>query len=134
MLWWYIRKEEVLETLKKENIFVESAFLDKINNDDYLNLLYQVFEYFTCSWCFQKFSIGDRWFYKENWNQFCEEVEVLYPLLDLDLLTINWKKSRIEKIALVNSMSLSGHSCSITLWYLLVKAKRVLIRAHLLFF
>ena len=83
------RKDEVLETLKKENIFVESAFLDKINDDDYLIYYIKSPDISHALNVFKNSQLAIDNFYKENWNQFCEEIEVLDPLLDLDLLTIN---------------------------------------------
>jgi hypothetical protein len=81
------RKDEVLESLKNEGIIVESAFLDKINNSDYLIYYIKAESIKNALKIFQESSLPIDQFYKDQWKQFCEEILVLDPLLDVDLLS-----------------------------------------------
>ncbi len=80
------RLNETMETLENEKVLVESAFLDKHDNDVYLiyylkaediDKAYEVFDSSTSS--------IDTYF-KECWKKYCKGRVVLEELLDLERL------------------------------------------------
>ncbi len=81
------RKDEVLETLRKENIIVESAFLDRIGNIDYLIYYIKSPDIKRALEVFKNSCLSIDEFYKKKWRELCEESVVLDVLLDVDLLT-----------------------------------------------
>jgi Family of unknown function (DUF6176) len=81
------RKDEVLECLRNENIVVESAFLDKINETYFLVYYIKSENINHALEVFKLSLLPIDHFYKENWNKFCGEIVVLDQLLDVDLLT-----------------------------------------------
>ncbi len=80
------RKDEVLESLKNEGIIVESAFLDKVNDSYFLIYYIKSKDIKKALEIFASSSLPIDNFYKKNWNLFCEEITVLDPILDVDLL------------------------------------------------
>lgn len=82
------RSDEVLESLKNEDVFVESAFLDKQGDEYFLiyyvkardiNFVYEVFN---------KSTLPIDKYYKECWKTYCEGRVVLEELLDVDRILI----------------------------------------------
>lgn len=79
------RKHEVIETLKNENIIVESVFLDKIGEIYYLIYYIRSPDIKLALEIFKNSCLPIDELYKKNWNSFCEEAVVLDVLLDVDL-------------------------------------------------
>lgn len=87
---WFLtlvsRKNEVLETLRRESIIVESAFLDKIGDTDYLIYYIKSPDIKKSLEIFKNSCLPIDEFYKQKWRDLCEESIVLDVLLDVDLL------------------------------------------------
>lgn len=86
---WFVelnrRKDEVLESMRQENITIESAFLDHQENQYYLIYYIKSPDIKKALEVFEHSLLPIDQFYKKNWNQFCETVSVLDPILDLEL-------------------------------------------------
>lgn len=81
------RKDEVLYTLEREKIIVESAFLDSIEDNYYVIYYIRSENIKNALEIFKESKLPIDEFYKENWKIHFDEVIVLPVLLDLDTLT-----------------------------------------------
>lgn len=82
------RKNEVLETMKRENIIVESAFLTNVGDIDYLIYYVKSPDIKKALEIFENSCLPIHEFYKKKWTELCEESIILDVLLDADLLSI----------------------------------------------
>lgn len=78
------RSVEVLESLEKEDIFVESAFLDEQSDGLYLIYYIKAKDIPKAYEVFNNSSLSIDKYYKECWKKYCEGRVVLEELLDLD--------------------------------------------------
>lgn len=76
------RPEEVLESLKNEEVFVESVFLDRQGEDDYLVYYMRAACLSNAREVAMKSKLAIDKYHKECLRQFCEERQELELLLD----------------------------------------------------
>lgn len=77
---------EVLESMQRENIVVESAFLDRQIDGDYLIYYIKSPNIKKALETFDQSSLPIDDFYKKKWSELCGNVDVLDTLLDLDFI------------------------------------------------
>lgn len=78
------RLSETMETLENEGIIVESVFLDKVGEDDFLIYYMRAEDIDKALRIYRESTSPIDMYHKENWKKFSEEVVVLEELLDLD--------------------------------------------------
>ncbi len=80
------RIDEVKETLRNENVLIESVFLDK-HGEDYFLICYLKAKNISYVYeVFDKSKLPIDKYYKECWKKYCQEREILEELIDVDLL------------------------------------------------
>lgn len=77
------RKYEVLETFREEGVWVESVFLEKAGEDDYLIYYLRADDVQQAMAIFQKSSHPIDLFHKDCWKKYIEMATVLEPVFDL---------------------------------------------------
>ncbi len=82
------RKKETLESLKNEEVFVETAFLDKQGDDLFLIYYMKAKDIAYAYEVFNKSTLAIDHYYKECWYKFCEGRIVLEELLDIDRIDL----------------------------------------------
>lgn len=86
-LWFQTLKKRINETLislENEEVFVESAFLDKQGDDLYLIYYMKAKDISRAYEVFNKSNLDIDHYYKECWKKYCEGREILEELLDID--------------------------------------------------
>lgn len=77
------REKEALVTLEKEDVFIESAFIDKQGGDFYLIYYMKALDINHAYAVFSKSTLAIDTYYKDCWKKYCEGREVLEEVLDL---------------------------------------------------
>jgi hypothetical protein len=80
------RREETLESLRNEGVIVESAFLDRHPNGDFLIYYMRAKDIETAINVFQNSSLAIDAYHKSCWGKYCGESTPLEQLLDLDTI------------------------------------------------
>ena len=78
------RKNETLESLKNEGVFVESVFLDKQGEDLYLIYYMKAENIARVYEVYGKSELAIDHYHKECWKIYCERGVILETLLDID--------------------------------------------------
>lgn len=82
------REVEALETLNRENVYIESAFLDKQGENYYLIYYMKAIDIDYVYEVFSKSTLPIDVYYKSCWQKYCEGRVVLEELLDLNRLDL----------------------------------------------
>jgi hypothetical protein len=78
------RRDETMATLEKEGVIIESAFLDKHDNDVYLIYYLKAESIEKAYEIFDKSTSSIDVYFKECWGKYCKGRVVLEELLDLE--------------------------------------------------
>lgn len=76
------RSAEVIQTLEQEEVYIESVFLDKIGNDDYIIYYLRAKDIAHARLVTQKSTLPIDVYHKECKQNYCVENIKLEPLLD----------------------------------------------------
>jgi hypothetical protein len=82
------RYNETVQTLENEGIIVESVFLDRIGEDDFLIYYMRADDIDKAIEIYNKSTAAIDIYHKENWRKFSEERVALEPLLDIDRIAL----------------------------------------------
>jgi hypothetical protein len=77
------REREALQTLENEEVFIESAFIDKQGDDYYLIYYMKANDIDYAYSVFSKSTLAIDTYYKSCWKKYCEGREILEEVLDL---------------------------------------------------
>ena len=80
------RREETLESLRNEGVIVESAFLDRQPNGDFLIYYMRAQDIEKAIAIFQNSSLDIDAYHKNCWGKYCGQSTPLEQLLDLDTI------------------------------------------------
>lgn len=79
------RQKELLEAFKAEGVHLESVFLEKAADGDYLIYYMRQNDLATVYQVLAQLQLPVRLFHVDCWKAYCEECVVLEPLFDLQL-------------------------------------------------
>ena len=82
------RLHETMNTLKNEEVYVESVFLDRYNDEEFLIYYMKAKDIQMAIEVYKKSTDPIDIFHKNCWNEFCEERILLEELLDIDRIKI----------------------------------------------
>jgi len=80
------RQEEVLESLRNEGAIVESVFLDRQKDGDFLIYYFKAHNVEKAQEIFSQSFLSIDVYHRSCWAKYCGEVTSLELLLDLDLI------------------------------------------------
>ena len=79
-----IRINEMIDTLKNEGVVIESVFLDKHGDDNFLIYYMKAMDISRVHEIFGNSTLPIDTYHKECWKKYCEGREILEELLDID--------------------------------------------------
>lgn len=102
------RKDEVLKTFQDEGVWLESAFLEKSGEEDYLVYYMRADDVMQAIAVFQKSVYPIDQFHRECWGKYAENTTVLEPIFHLE----RKKETARPEDVLVDVIALSRTCCA----------------------